>query len=227
MRSFPASWVFPCIITTDAHYATEADRPVHKAYLNAKQGDREVDEFYASTYLMSTKQIVEYFQLADEKYGRTHETADVADLVIRDLENTITLIADKVESYDLAHSPIIPHAKLDWQTLKPITDTYTDYPFIQHFVESTHEQDRYFIARVIDGLNKKIQIPFADAVYHKYLTRINIECKELWNISTKLGQQLSSYLLLIADIIDIVWDEGDSLVNPGRGSSSGFLCNYF
>ena len=58
------------IITTDAHYATEADRPVHKAYLNAKEGEREVDAFYASTYIMNPEEITNYFLLAEEKYGK-------------------------------------------------------------------------------------------------------------------------------------------------------------
>ena len=34
------------ILTSDAHYLTKKERPVHKAYLNSKDGEREVDEFY-------------------------------------------------------------------------------------------------------------------------------------------------------------------------------------
>ena len=35
------------IITTDSHYLKKSDRATHKAYLNAQNGDREVDDFYA------------------------------------------------------------------------------------------------------------------------------------------------------------------------------------
>ena len=48
------------IITTDSHYQTKDDREFHKAYLNSKEGDREVDAFYATTYLMSAEEIHEY-----------------------------------------------------------------------------------------------------------------------------------------------------------------------
>ena len=41
------------IITTDAHYLRKEDRPIHKAYLNAGEGDRETDAFYSGTYLQS------------------------------------------------------------------------------------------------------------------------------------------------------------------------------
>ena len=47
-----------CIITTDAHYLKKEDRPIHKAFLNAQQGDREVDDFYATTYLMSDEELI-------------------------------------------------------------------------------------------------------------------------------------------------------------------------
>ena len=34
------------IIGSDAHYLTAKERPLHKAYLNSKEGEREVDQFY-------------------------------------------------------------------------------------------------------------------------------------------------------------------------------------
>ena len=42
------------VVGTDAHYLTKEDRPIHKAYLNSKEGDREVDSFYEFTYLMDS-----------------------------------------------------------------------------------------------------------------------------------------------------------------------------
>ena len=38
------------VVGTDAHYLTAADRPIHKAYLNSKEGDREVDSFYEFSF---------------------------------------------------------------------------------------------------------------------------------------------------------------------------------
>ena len=45
------------VITSDAHYARPEDAPVHEAFLNAKEGDREVADFYGHTYLHSTDEI--------------------------------------------------------------------------------------------------------------------------------------------------------------------------
>ena len=47
------------IVTTDAHYLRKEDREVHKAYLNSKGGEREVDAFYEYAYLQSTEEVIE------------------------------------------------------------------------------------------------------------------------------------------------------------------------
>ena len=52
----------PYIITTDSHYLKKEDRMIHKAFLNSQDGDREVDDFYATTYMMSTEELESYFK---------------------------------------------------------------------------------------------------------------------------------------------------------------------
>lgn len=47
------------VIGSDAHYLKKEDRYVHKAYLNSKGGEREVDEFYEFAYLQSNDEIIE------------------------------------------------------------------------------------------------------------------------------------------------------------------------
>ena len=47
----------PIVIGTDAHYLTKEDRYVHKAYLNSKGGEREVDDFYEYAYLQDEDDI--------------------------------------------------------------------------------------------------------------------------------------------------------------------------
>jgi len=53
----------PVIVTTDSHYLTKEDRNIHKAYLNSKEGEREVDDFYGSTYLMTIEEINNYLMI--------------------------------------------------------------------------------------------------------------------------------------------------------------------
>ena len=61
MKLFRKNLDIPYIITTDSHYLKKEDRTIHKAYLNAQNGDREVDDFYASTYMMNTEELESYF----------------------------------------------------------------------------------------------------------------------------------------------------------------------
>lgn len=61
----------PYIITTDTHYLKKEDAPIHKAFLNSQDGDREVDSFYATTYLMGTTELESYFQNFSEQQLNT------------------------------------------------------------------------------------------------------------------------------------------------------------
>ena len=54
----------PYIITTDSHYLSKDLLPVHTAFLNSKDGgdEREVEEFYATAYLMNKEEVIDYFK---------------------------------------------------------------------------------------------------------------------------------------------------------------------
>ena len=52
------------VIGSDAHYLKQLDRYVHKAYLNSKGGEREVDSFYEYSYLQSEQEIFENLNLS-------------------------------------------------------------------------------------------------------------------------------------------------------------------
>ena len=55
---------YKLVFGTDSHYLTKADRFVHKAYLNSKEGEREVDDFYEFSFLMSQDEAIEYLSPA-------------------------------------------------------------------------------------------------------------------------------------------------------------------
>ena len=63
------------IVSTDAHYLNKNQAFAHKTYLQASQGDREVDSFYSTTYVMNREELLEYFneELLDELIRNTHE----------------------------------------------------------------------------------------------------------------------------------------------------------
>ena len=47
----------PYIITTDSHYLKKEDAPIHAAFLRSQEGDREVESFYETTYMMGTDEL--------------------------------------------------------------------------------------------------------------------------------------------------------------------------
>ena len=52
----------PYIITCDAHYLKKDEAFIHETYLKSQNGEREVSEFYATTYLMETKELEGFFE---------------------------------------------------------------------------------------------------------------------------------------------------------------------
>ena len=91
----------PFVISFDEHYLKKEDRDIHRAYLKASDGDREVDEFYASTYIMSQEEVHEFM---DKYLG--------ADVVQQGMDNTM-LIYDKVQYYSLKNELRIPYLPFD------------------------------------------------------------------------------------------------------------------
>ena len=62
--------------------------------------------------------------------------------------------------------------------------------------------------------------------YDANTERIEEELKSLEESSIKMKKDWSRYLLQVADYIQIYWNEGDTIVGPGRGSGVSFYINY-
>ena len=68
----------PWIVTTDSHYISAEDKEIHKAYLNSQNGEREVDSFYATTYMMDTEELEAHFDFPlQEAYLNIHKIIDM------------------------------------------------------------------------------------------------------------------------------------------------------
>jgi DNA polymerase III, alpha subunit len=86
-------------------------------------------------------------------------------------------------------------------------------------VESGNKIDSYLMKLALDGLKKHNLKDNND-----YLKRLDLEVGELVKITENIGQPMSSYFVAQHDFVDIMWTQ--SLVGPGRGSSSCWLLNY-
>ncbi|MDE5154272.1 DNA polymerase III subunit alpha [Bacillus amyloliquefaciens] len=206
------------IVTTDAHFLRPEDRAIHQAFLNAKDGEREVDSFYEACFVQNVDEIHERMDYMDEE------------IINEAIENTL-LIGEMIEDYTIEHEPIIPKMELPQFKLRHLfKPAYNEYEYIKKMSESKDEQDRYLLKLIEDGFDDKLKTnELTKEAFHKILNRINVELGELWEISQKLNQSMPSYYITVREIINIIWDDecgGDSLVGAARGSAAGYLVNY-
>ena len=196
----------PLIYATDSHYLKKEDRFVHKAFLNSKQGEREVDDFYATSYMMTLEEVWEFLRL-----DFTREEFD-------EMTAQSRRILDWVEFYDLYRPQTIPLVEVSPHYIeRPIIGKYE---YLIRMIMSESVQDQSWLTTCINRLVEK------SLVNDTYLERLNEEAKELLGISETLNIRMTSYYNTMAKIIELIWDKGDSLVGVARGSATGFLSCY-
>ena len=213
MKLFEYSEKFniPYIITTDSHYLKKEDRIVHKAYLNAQNGDREVDDFYATTYLMDTKELESYFKYL------TEEQLQVA-------YQNILSIKEKIKDYSLLRPLKIP--ELQWKDnvvlmgYKERLYLYEKMPYLKIFATSQYDSDKALVEAVLAGIERHKDLQ-NDEAYEE----INLCLEDTWISSNVNNARWSAYYLNLQNIIDLCWEAG-SIVGPGRGSGVGFILLY-
>ena len=206
----------PVIITTDSHYLKKEDRPIHKAYLNSKEGDREVDAFYASAYMMNEEEIHSYMDDYIDK-----------EKVDEFLKNT-HIIGDRVTEFYLEKPFKLPYLPSDDDKKLAKSNNFQrlgneeNHTIWDNFIYSDEDADRVFIHRILNKCNSNKGLFQTD----ESVKRIEIELQTVWDASKKQNIIWSKYFLQVADYIDIAWSEGDTLVGAGRGSGVGFYINY-
>lgn len=206
-----------CIVTTDSHYLKKEDREIHSAFLNSKDGDRETSEFYQYTYMMSAEEIVEHM----EDYLDAKEIDTL-------FSNTLS-IENKISKFDLAQPQIVPHLSDDraqhpeWMDIYPKIRIREKFEYLNKYYNSVAEDDRYLLYL---GLMKLNELNLSLEKKEQYLERLEMELTECWLVSKRLGQPISSYLLMVRNIIQIMWDKAESLVGISRGSAGVMLINY-
>ena len=205
-------------IATDSHYLKKEEREIHKTFLNSKdsKGNREVDEFYASAYLMGAEEL------------RNYLTDYIKDEFIDEMFKNTIEIANKCKSYSLDHPQIVPKIRYEWDNrdeekflyIKKLIKNQSN--LLYYFNETPYEADKYLAYLLAEGYLDKISSSYVE----EYFNRLDEELGTFKAISENINQPLSDYFNTMAKIIDIVWSDGDSLVGPGRGSGCGSLINY-
>ena len=194
------------IVSTDAHYLRKEDRYVHKAYLNSKGGEREVDSFYEYAYLQSNEEIIE--NLAASNY-------DIS-FVEQMFKNSMEIYS-KIENYSLLHSQQIPEVEISDY---PKQKKETGYKELDRMFNSDDKVERNWINQCWNKLAEK------DLLNKKeYLDELEEEAEVKKIVGDKLNTNMFRYPLLLQHYIDMFWECG-STVGVGRGSACAALNHY-
>lgn len=198
----------PYIITTDSHYCKKEDAPIHKAFLKAQEGEREVDAFYATTYMMNSAELESYMEYCDQ-------------IVFEKAYQNILNIKTRVQDFSLKKPLKIPSLEWKQPKINHIPQKYFDkIPYLEKFYNSSFPGDKRLVELAIDKIESDPKLQ-NDQIYQE----LNGNLEMTWISSEVNEAHWSAYFLNLQKIIEECWAAG-TLVGPGRGSGVGFLLLY-
>lgn len=213
IKKISEAFGIPMCIGSDAHYLTKEDRYVHKAYLNSKGGEREVDAFYEFTYVQSDDEVREHLRpaLSDDDIDRI-------------FENSIKM-KDSIEFYSLERPQMVPEVEVkDY----PKTTSWLgvnnwkadELATLKSLMMSDNIQERYWVNECLLAMQDKGLL--GD---DRYWLRLEEEARVKRVIGEKLGTCMFAYPNTLKHYVDLFWECG-STVGAGRGSACAALNHY-
>ena len=204
LKAVAAAFKCKMVLGSDAHYLKKEDRYVHKAYLNSKGGEREVDAFYEYAYLQDENDIKENIAPSFLDYNEL-------------IENSYE-IYNKIENYSIAHKQTIPKVEVtEYRRGNRAGDD--KYPVLTSMLWSTDKYERYWVNQCVGKLEEK------GLLNDEYLSRLEEEADIKKTISEKLETNMFRYPITLQHYVDLFWECG-STVGAGRGSSCSGLNHY-
>ena len=196
------------VIGSDAHYLKKEDRYVHKAYLNSKGGEREVDSFYEYAYLQDENEIIENLK----------QSNFTEDFIYEMFENSYG-IYEKIENYSLLHKQTIPKVEVKDYEKKTDECLSHKYPVLDSMLQSDDKVERYWVNQCLNRLTE------LGKNNDTYWSRLEEEADIKRTISKKLETNMFSYPVTLQHYVNLFWECG-SMVGAGRGSSCSGLNHY-
>ena len=197
------------VIGSDAHYLKKEDRFVHKAYLNSKGGEREVDEFYEFAYLQSNEE--EIINLSQSNFNEEF---------INELFENSNEIYNKIEKYSIRHKQTIPKVEVeDYPKTVWLSEQTKEFPVLSSMFNSDDKIERYWVNKCFNRLDK------LGLRNKQYLDRLEEEADIKKTIGEKLETNMFAYPVTLQHYVDLFWECG-SIVGAGRGSSCSGLNHY-
>lgn len=213
MAAIAKAFSLPICVTEDAHYLRKEDRFVHKAFLNSKEGEREVDSFYEYCYLQSEEEIRRNL----EGTGLNYE-----ELCANSMK-----ILDRCEYYTLQKNQHIVEVPVPNYPIEPEDHHYYDkdkYPTLDKLMHSENPQERYWINQCQNELNLRHLSP-QHLGNDTYLERLEYEADIMDYVGQKLGTCIFAYPNFLQHYIDMIWDVG-SPIGVARGSAASGLNHW-
>ena len=220
LKSVAAAFNCKMVLGSDAHYLKKEDRYIHKAYLNSKSGEREVDAFYEYAYLQDENDIKENIAPSELNYD--------------ELVNNSYEIYNKIENYSIAHKQTIPKVEVkDYPKIDLFNGSEEEfmlnkyYPVLGKMFNSDNKYERYWVHECLSSLCQKKEWTMYDLINEgdTYLSRLEEEADIKKTISEKLETNMFRYPIVLQHYVDFFWDCG-STVGAGRGSSCSGLNHY-
>ena len=213
MGAIAKAFDLPICVTCDSHYLRKEDRYVHKALLNSKEGDREVDSFYAYAYLQSEEEI--------------RENLEGTGLDYEELCANSMKIYDRCEYYTLHKNQHIVETPVPNYPIEPENHHFYDkdkYPTLDKLMHSQNPQERYWINECQNELNLRHLSPqhLGDDTY---LERLEYEADIMDYVGQKLDTCIFAYPNFLQHYIDMIWEVG-SPIGVARGSAAAGLNHW-
>ncbi len=194
MLELSTAYELKIIPTTDSHYLSKDQAFIHKTFLNSKDGDREVDDFYSTAYLMGEEELRCYLrqqfddEIIDQMFANTME------------------IHNRIENYSLEHAPMIPQIPIEKippfkikHNYERFYERYQEFAFYAHH---TNYQDQYFFYRMEKALKELVEDKGKNV--ETYIDRLNNEFRELRLISEAFNDSMASYYTSMSKNIGII-----------------------
>ena len=210
LKSVAKAFGVKMVYATDSHYLKKSDRFIHEAFLNSKEGEREVASFYNSSYMMSQEEVVEKLKICfDEDF-------------INEMTSNSLEIMNKIEFYDLRKKQQVMRLPVNIPNvdcIKNKIDEIKEYNILYSLFNSKDEQEEFWCKKCLVELNNK------NLWKKEYLERLEIEADVIKFVGEDFGTCLFAYFNNLNHYINYVWEVG-SIVGPGRGSATCYLSNY-
>ncbi len=202
------------VVATDTHYLKKEDREIHAAFLQSDpSSDREVEEFYATTYFLTVDEVREHL-LANENF--TNEDINNAILTTHE-------IAAKCEYYDI-DSPIdVPAIDTRIKGWEKNIHEFDHLPMFKQFSHSEYEIDKYFVYKIITKYKDKLNKGLIEGS-KKEFDRMEHELDVFWHNSNKINQRISNYFNTMEEMLEKIWEV--SVIGVGRGSAGASFINF-